>query len=466
MQELLTTLHQRLSPQGANLLLNALKNSQREAFFNFVLENLEHIITWLNSSEFAQNYAHLAYPPLLNPNFVDTDSSRHCAQLAWDLNLPLPKHYKFIYISPHGSGAAAFLRFLNQCCGVFCAASWVLPFDSNERYIFHFMHLSAGGGGFKNLALNLSELNVKDFDKFLALLDQNANIIYALRDPISLLKHCVGRDWSKVARNFVPEFDLSFDFRAYLEFLRHKKPELHINFNELRNSSFLAHALLPHFNLAKIHFMDMSELDFDKAEETMKNLALKFDFAQPDESKRALFKMKEFKGYIRYLFPLKLFVNEKDIKQVFSLKKPNNTKNSTINKENSLVLLFSQLFDHENMINIMNEFYEGELNKHMGIYTTQAEFERLKASKELFKATKAYLGEFCKALQEVVDETEQNLLKEEELLDFLKHNESQRKEFKKLLDEDLKLIKKACPHILASWKYYASFEKLCKDLDS
>ncbi|KGI55170.1 DUF2972 domain-containing protein, partial [Campylobacter sp. MIT 97-5078] len=322
-----------------------------------------------------------------------------------------------------------------------------------------------GGGGFKNLALNLSELNVKDFDKFLALLDKNTNIIYALRDPISLLKHCVGRDWSKVERNFVPEFDLSFDFRAYLEFLRHKKPKISINFSELKNSSFLAHALLPHFDLSKVHFMDMSELSFDKAEETMKNLALKFNFTQPDESKRALFGVKEFKGYIRYLFPLKLFINKKDIKQVFSLKKPNNTKNSTINKENSFVLLFSQLFDHKNMLNIMNEFYEGELNKHMGIYTTKVEFKHLKADKELFKATKAYMSEFCKGLQKVVDETEQNLLKEEELLDFLKHNENQRKEFKKLLDEDLKLIKKMRPDIVASWKYYLSFEKLCKDLD-
>ena len=102
----------------AQILLQALQNSNNEKFFTFVLENIEMICTWLNSSEFRDKYLSTKhpYPPLINPEFIETDASRHCAELAWDLNLPLPQHYKFIYISPHGVGAAAFLRYLNQCC--------------------------------------------------------------------------------------------------------------------------------------------------------------------------------------------------------------------------------------------------------------------------------------------------------------------------------------------------------------
>ncbi|WP_337199302.1 hypothetical protein [Campylobacter molothri] len=73
------------------------------------MKNINIICEWLNSYEFKENYLNNPYPALINPNFIDTDLSRYCAELARVLNLPLPQHYKFIYISPHGVGAAAFL---------------------------------------------------------------------------------------------------------------------------------------------------------------------------------------------------------------------------------------------------------------------------------------------------------------------------------------------------------------------
>ncbi|HEE8992090.1 TPA: invasion protein, partial [Campylobacter jejuni] len=219
MQNLLLYIKNNLTPTLAQILLQALKNSNNEKFFTFVLKNIETICTWLNSNKFRDRYLSTKhpYPPLINPNFIEIDSSRHCAELAWDLNLPLPKHYKFIYISPHGVGAAAFLRYLNQCCDVTCFASWVLPPNSKERYCINYMCLN--DNTIAQYAINISEINLPYFDKYLSLLDFNSKIICGVRDPIGLLKHSWGRDWSKVLRNYPPEFNLTYDWRYYINYL-------------------------------------------------------------------------------------------------------------------------------------------------------------------------------------------------------------------------------------------------------
>ncbi len=279
MDQILNILKQTLNPSQAQILLKALKNSNNENFHNFVLKNIEIICNWINSKEFGENYANHPYPPLLNPNFIDTDTSRHCAELAWDLNLPLPKYYKFIYISPHGVGAAAFLRYLNEACNVFCLASWMLPYDAKERYCINYMCLN--DKNIPNQAINISELNIAHFEKYLALLDPNSKIICGIRDPIGILKHTWGRDWSKVQRNFQNEFNLTYDYRNYIHFLTHRNTKIEVNLEQLNHSAFIINFLLNRFNKEQVYYLDMEEIKPKNAFETMKNLAFKFDFTPP-----------------------------------------------------------------------------------------------------------------------------------------------------------------------------------------
>ncbi len=51
MQNLLLYIKNNLTPTLAQILLQALKNSNNEKFFTFVLKNIETICTWLNSNE-------------------------------------------------------------------------------------------------------------------------------------------------------------------------------------------------------------------------------------------------------------------------------------------------------------------------------------------------------------------------------------------------------------------------------
>lgn len=56
MEQIVKILKQMLSPDQAQILLKALKNSNNENFYNFTLENIEIICEWLNSKEFQENY--------------------------------------------------------------------------------------------------------------------------------------------------------------------------------------------------------------------------------------------------------------------------------------------------------------------------------------------------------------------------------------------------------------------------
>ncbi|HEC1748942.1 TPA: invasion protein, partial [Campylobacter lari] len=171
----------------------------------------------LNSDDFKQ-YENKTYPPLVNPKNIDIEPSDYCAELAWKLNIPL-ENAKFIYISPHGVGAAAFLTLLNEACNVYCSASWVSPNNGYYRYNLNFKSLLQ----YSQTAINISETNILDLDKYLNLISCDIPILIQTRDPISLLKHSYGRDWSKVQRNYNQNFNLNFNYQEYINFLKPNK---------------------------------------------------------------------------------------------------------------------------------------------------------------------------------------------------------------------------------------------------
>ncbi|EDP4423924.1 DUF2972 domain-containing protein, partial [Campylobacter jejuni] len=384
MQNLLLYIKNNLTPTLAQILLQALKNSNNEKFFTFVLENIETICTWLNSSEFKNRYLSIKhpYPPLINPNFIEIDASRHCAELAWDLNLPLPKHYKFIYISPHGVGAAAFLRYLNQCCDVTCFASWVLPPDAKERYCLNYMCLN--DNTITQYAINISEINLPYFDKYLSLLDFNSKIICGVRDPIGILKHNWGRDWSKVLRNYPSEFNLTYDWCYYIDYLTHQNHKIKIDINELQQGVFIISYLLKYFNKDNVYYLDMEEIRQSKAFDTMNLLAINFNFTPPHKDKLDLFKIKEFRGYIRYLFPITLYANSKDINNTFYLNTPKNNKNFNIDRTSSIPIILDRKHINHEKIDIIQEIIKNDLCNDMGVYIDKNDFKQLEQNNLLF----------------------------------------------------------------------------------
>ncbi|MBT0755582.1 capsular biosynthesis protein, partial [Campylobacter upsaliensis] len=69
----------------------------------FVLEHFDEVSLWLNSKEFKEKYEDInhPYPPLLNPDKLNDENyilnyEKIPANLAWEMNLPLPRRYEFV----------------------------------------------------------------------------------------------------------------------------------------------------------------------------------------------------------------------------------------------------------------------------------------------------------------------------------------------------------------------------------
>ncbi|WP_234740345.1 DUF2972 domain-containing protein, partial [Campylobacter jejuni] len=103
--------------------------------------------------------------------------------------------------------------------------------------------------------------------------------------------------------------------------------------------------------------------------------------------------------------------------------------------------------------------------ENLGIFLKPQEFGRLKQDSKLFDVTKRYLNNFIEALEERIDLEKAKLFKEKDVLNYLKENKELRVKLKNILDKELVHIKQHRPDIVASWKYYQEFEKMCKELD-
>ncbi|HEC1885149.1 TPA: DUF2972 domain-containing protein, partial [Campylobacter jejuni] len=100
------------------------------------------------------------------------------------------------------------------------------------------------------------------------------------------------------------------------------------------------------------------------------------------------------------------------------------------------------------------EFFDKPLKyENLGIFIKPKEFEHLKQDIKLFGATKKYLNNFIKALEERIELEKTKLFKEEDVLNYLKENKELRIKLKNILDKELIHIKQNRPDIVASWKY-------------
>ncbi|EAL5741325.1 glycosyl transferase, partial [Campylobacter lari] len=89
--------------------------------------------------------------------------------------------------------------------------------------------------------------------------------------------------------------------------------------------------------------------------------------------------------------------------------------------------------------------------------------EILKNNQELFLASKKYLNEYMNALEKHEQKIKDNLITEEQILDYLKDKKDLRIKLKQLIDDDLAYVRENHPEYLQKWKYYQEFERLCEN---
>ncbi|EHY7960355.1 DUF2972 domain-containing protein, partial [Campylobacter jejuni] len=93
----------------------------------------------------------------------------------------------------------------------------------------------------------------------------------------------------------------------------------------------------------------------------------------------------------------------------------------------------------------------------------QKEYNILKNNQKCFIDSKKYLNGYMDAFEENEIKIKNNLITEEEILQYLQMRKDLRLKLKDILDEELNFIKINYPKYLKQWKYYQKFEQMCNE---
>ncbi|EAI6939796.1 DUF2972 domain-containing protein [Campylobacter jejuni] len=423
--------------------------------FNYFIQKFNLIEEWLLSNDFNEKYKkeNHPYPSLLDPKKLNDEKEKINyknipAELAWEINLPLPDNYEFVFLSAGVSGHAAMVKFLEDCnCRLFSKYSH----RGNNifgAYCDQYAFLNKKGFNI----LTFFEYGIVDYklkSKFIGLFNSKKRVLFLVRDPIERLKSRINH----IAPNkfAIYDFNLNSNVKEIVNIKKYYSkngindfPDINILENLLTFNFFCYKLLIDFFRKSHIFYIDMEEIKPAKAFDTMCVLADKFGFKRPVD--KINFSHIVFDDTIGY-FPMRLHVED----MIIII---------------TTLLRAKQMRQSKEYINFTKEFFDKPLKyENLGIFLKPQEFGRLKQDSKLFDVTKRYLNNFIEALEERIDLEKAKLFKEKDVLNYLKENKELRVKLKNILDKELVHIKQHRPDIVASWKYYQEFEKMCKELD-
>ncbi|EAH4946439.1 DUF2972 domain-containing protein [Campylobacter jejuni] len=424
--------------------------------FNYFMQNFDLIEEWLLSNDFNEKYKkeNHPYPSLLDPKKLNDEKEKINyknipAELAWEMNLPLPDNYKFVFLSAGVSGHAAMVKFLEDCnCRLFSKYSHR---GNNIFGVYCDQYAFLNKKGFN--ILTFFEYGIVDYklkSKFIGLFNSKKRVLFLVRDPIERLKSRINH----IAPNkfAIYDFNLNSNVKEIVNVKKYYSkngindfPDINILENLLTFNFFCYKLLIDFFRKSHIFYIDMEEIKPTKAFDTMCVLADKFGFKRPVD--KINFNHIVFDDTIGY-FPMRLHVED----MIIII---------------TTLLRVKQMRQSKEYINFTKEFFDKPLKyENLGIFLKPQELERLRQDSKLFDATKRYLNNFIEALEERIELEKAKLFKEKDVLNYLKENKELRIKLKNILDKELVHIKQHRPDIVASWKYYQEFEKMCKELDS
>ncbi|EIX0422639.1 DUF2972 domain-containing protein, partial [Campylobacter jejuni] len=281
--------------------------------FNYFIQNFDLIEEWLLSDNFKERYkkGNHPYPSLLDPKKLNDENEKinyHNipAELAWEMNLPLPRN-KIVYIGYGLSGNAAMLFYLSKYNKV--TTNYMQSYNSN--YIFNINYQFN-----KDILVNFKKIH---------LLYENKAIVLT-RDPIERIVTAINHGyWKNLNQKDFDLISVDDDIDKVLDRIRYvKKHDMknnHIEWSDeptldmidsiLDNHCFKYNTILKKTNLA-INYVDMKQISEEYAFETLQGLAEKFKLTQPNEADRHIISMKQ-NNIFRYLLPLVLRINKIDI---------------------------------------------------------------------------------------------------------------------------------------------------------
>ncbi|EAK1575200.1 DUF2972 domain-containing protein, partial [Campylobacter jejuni] len=198
------------------------------------------------------------------------------------------------------------------------------------------------------------------------------------------------------------------------------------------------------FRFNKIIYIDMMDIVGDKTLFTLEKLSKILNFSAPDKNNKIFYQ--QLYSPLTILLPCIIKVNNKVkifVANRFSVKNIQIIENCI-----DITDKFKEIF-HENLI----------------IFCPKDHFDSLINNQTLYNIVLEYINKFLISLKKRINVEKNKEVKVGDVLDYFKKNISVAKSYKDILDEELVYIKQHRPDIVASWKYYQEFEKMCEELD-
>ncbi|EOJ1344425.1 DUF2972 domain-containing protein [Campylobacter jejuni] len=439
--------------------------------FNYFIQNFNLIEEWLLSDDFNERYKkeNHPYPSLLNPKKLndeteDINYNNIPAELAWEMNLPLPDRYKFVWLFKCGSGSAALYTLFDFCGITSKAYPWT---GKNSMYLSMY--------NYKNDCYPIqiapcakdSELFPENH-KLLHLLDSKITLFFVMRDPISIIKSGINHIdlRNTIPSNFKRKFNIVDNFKdifpviKYPYYKNQEKPNLNYFDKIIEDCKKFYFTLGDILNLDNtnrdivcINFNDLSK---DRCYDTFKYLSSKFGFDINKINKTICSgRIGKESGQMCYL-PIIINCSGQILKQYLNLK-----VESDINILITTYQLCTNIYAYEN---ITNEF-DNIIYDNIIILVLKDDFDVLFHDSRLFNFIKEKLNVFIELLNAYENNVIKNFVKEEQIIDYLKNNKKYINTLRELINKELTYIRINHPEYIKTWKYYQEFEQMCKELD-
>ncbi|MBZ7964103.1 DUF2972 domain-containing protein, partial [Campylobacter sp. 2457A] len=367
----------------------------------------------------------------------------------------------FVLMFSHGAGACVFMNFL-FLLGRFYSIDYFCGGEGDVRYSKFYNRLLELKNE-RNI-VTISDVhplwygNQTKRDKLFSSFQKITPILFQIRDPMELIKHAYGNKWGNdLAKS--RDFDLTFKFDDIVKEVQEYTYDLPDDLEGQRPQSFLWKTLKDCFSkFTDCTYLDVSKIRGRETIKTMQILAKKFNFQSPKQEDEDYLTRKLFGGNLYFLFPLILYVNKEDLLK--------SKRNINVNKKADSIIIYIKALEHDkNYIDLYREIGLPKTDNLIGIYIKKDDYSQLKKDSIFCEEVFLYIKKLMEKLYHRIQIEDNLMLKVEDVLKHLRSNSSARVSAKNILDEELIYIKQHRPDIVASWKYYQEFEKMCEELD-
>lgn len=427
--------------------------------FNYTLNHLEMIQEWLLSSDFKQRFQDVnhPYPSLLDPKKLNDQAEKINyknipAELAWEMNLPLPRNYRFIFITGGSCGhMAMFLYFkllkINR--------NWTSETEKEKYKIAY------------NVFIASKEYNIFSCQwiqmtrKLFYLADAEVPLIVLLRDPIERLKSSTNH----IVKHST-QFDLTLNpnevlANKYYKMKDYPSLEKVDTIVDYPNYFDIFSKITYFKNITEVFILDTKDIVGNRCYTTFCNLSKKLNFQYPSENLKEIFitpfvsKVMDMLPLTLVLYPTNQYDNKKDI----------------FTHPIEIIITFRKMMlycNQEKLIDMKKDFFSKsnwDIQDEILFLIDKNDKNRLLSDSCLFLQTQQYLRKFMIVFENKIKEEKKKLFSENDILNYLRDNKQMRIKLKNVLKHEINFTKKTNQKIVASWKYYQEFEKMCKELD-